>query len=180
MRSLLLAPHNDDEALFASYIIQIYNPLVVILTDSYIQFERGEKACSAQARIGETEAAMRILGANVEFLHIPDKDFNETLCTEALKQYQTEHFKFVFAPALEGGNWMHDVTAQVAAQMFPGTIHYSTYTKDREYPAGHTLVFPTDEMKAKKLEALKCYTSQWNNVCRQYFTAASKDEYFAD
>ena len=56
MVSLFLAPHNDDEALFGAYIIQTYKPLVVILTDSYIQYERGETQCSAAARREESSS----------------------------------------------------------------------------------------------------------------------------
>jgi hypothetical protein len=188
-KRLFLSPHNDDETLFGAHIIQTYDPLVVILTDSFIQYERGEQRCSWQARQHESEAAMRILGAPVEFCHIPDKDFNEDLCTKALSKYapkgteswsEAPAYDMVFAPsATEGGNWMHDVTGQVADKLFPGIVHhYSTYTKDREYPKGDILIYADEAMWAKKLEALKCYYSQMTNVCRMYFETPYKNEYF--
>lgn len=190
MKTLFIAPHNDDEALFGAYIIQVYHPLVLILTDSYIQYERGEKQCSAAARTAESIAAMKILGAEVAFCHVPDKDFDEPLCEKALAPYATKpgpvpydaNYSRVFAPsATEGGNWMHDVTGRIADKLFPGIVnHYSTYTKDREYPAGHTIIAPSDEMRAKKLEALKCYQSQMTNCCRMYFTTTHKEEFLCD
>ena len=183
-RKLFMSPHNDDEALFGAYIIQVYKPLVVILTDSYIQYERGEKMSHKDIRTAESAAAMKILGAEVEFLHIPDKDFNEEVCTLALqpyvpKMYKPSEFDMIFAPsAIEGGNWMHDITGQVADKLWPGLVHhYSTYTKAREYPEGHTLIWATPEMQSKKLEALKCYQSQMVNCCRMYLTTPHKNEY---
>jgi LmbE family N-acetylglucosaminyl deacetylase len=189
MRTLFIAPHNDDESLFGAYIIQIYKPLVVVLTDSYIQYERGEKQSHKDIRTAESAAAMKILSVDVVFSHVPDKDFNAELCEAALVPYATKlstpqppglGYDMVFAPsAVEGGNWMHDVTGQVADKLFPGIVtHYSTYTKTREYPAGHTLIFPSDEMKQKKLQAIACYKSQMENVCRMYLTTPHKDEYF--
>ena len=32
---ILLAPHNDDEALFAAYTIMREHPLVIVVTDGY-------------------------------------------------------------------------------------------------------------------------------------------------
>lgn len=179
MKTLFIAPHNDDEALFGAYIIQTYNPLVVVLTDSYIQYERGEKQCHKDIRTAESAAAMQILGAEVVFCHIPDKEFNAERCEAALLPYVPTLYNNVFSPSpTEGGNWMHDITGQVADKLFPGVSwHYSTYTKSREYPAGHTLIHPTEEMKARKLQAIQCYQSQMTNVCRMYLTTPHKDEY---
>jgi len=191
MKSLFIAPHNDDEALFGSYIIQVYKPLVLVLTDSYIQYERGELQSHWLARRSETLAAMKILDADVVFAGIPDKDFNADLCEKALLPYAMKvntpqppgcGYDMVFSPSpKEGGNWMHDVTGQVANKVFPGiSIHYSTYTKTREYPAGHTLIFPSEVMRQNKLRAIECYKSQMVNVCRMYLTTSHKDEYFCD
>ena len=65
MKSIFLAPHNDDEALFGSFTIIREKPLVVIITDSWIQPNRGEKGCDAETRWNETKKAMEILGAPV-------------------------------------------------------------------------------------------------------------------
>ena len=180
MKTLFLAPHNDDEALFGAYIIQLHKPLVIVVTDSYIQYERGEMLSLWTARRLETLAAMEELDPeiDVDFLGVKDKEFNQELCEAALAPYAAEKYDIVFAPSPnEGGNWMHDVTGQVAAKLFPTVRHYSTYTKSREYPQGMTPVPATEAMKAKKLKAIACYKSQMNNVCRMYLTTPHKDEY---
>jgi LmbE family N-acetylglucosaminyl deacetylase len=180
MKTLFIAPHNDDEALFGAYIIQIYKPRVVVLTDSYIQYERGELKSIWTARRCESLAAMDILdpGSDVDFGSIKDKEFNQELCEAALLPYVGK-FDTVFSPLPnEGGNWMHDVTGQVADKLFPGVSqHYSTYTKSREYPAGITPVAASDEMKIKKLKAIACYKSQMVNCCLQYLMTPHKDEF---
>ena len=187
--NLFLAPHNDDEALFGAYIIQTYKPLVLVVTDSYIQYERGEKACSAEARIAETKAAMTVLGAEVEFLHLPDKSLNAAELRTALMRFIVSEKRFdfngdyrapemTFAPVVEeGGNWAHNVVGEVAGQMFSRLQSYYTYTNKRDYPQGEVRVPATDEMHRKKLEALRCYKSQWANCCRLYFETPQKDEY---
>ena len=120
---------------------------------------------------------MKILDAVIEFCHIPDKDFNESLCAEALQKFGQPDLVFAPLPN-EGGNWMHDVTGQVADKLWPGRVqHYSTYTKDREYPAGKMPFPATDEMKRKKIAAIQCYKSQMANVCRMYLTTPHKEEY---
>lgn len=180
MRTLFLAPHNDDEALFGAYIIQAYKPHVVVLTDSFIQYERGEKLSFWATRRAETLAAMDILnpGVDVGFAGIKDKEFNAELCEAALLPYVGKYDR-VFSPLPnEGGNWMHDVTGQVADKLFPGiSYHYSTYTKDREYPAGNAALFATAEMQIKKLKAIACYKSQMVNCCQMYLMTPHKDEY---
>jgi LmbE family N-acetylglucosaminyl deacetylase len=185
LKTLFLAPHNDDEGLFGAYIIQIYEPRVVILTDSYIQYERGEMTSLWTARRLETLAAMDVLNPEVEvdFAGIPDKEFNAERCEASLLWYTPARsgvvYDRVFSPAPnEGGNWMHDVTGQVADKLFPeASRHYSTYTKDREYPAGVSPIEASEEMKAKKLKAIACYKSQMRNCCRMYLTTPHKDEY---
>jgi LmbE family N-acetylglucosaminyl deacetylase len=184
--NVFIAPHNDDEALFGSYIIQTYKPLVIVVTDSYIQYERGEKACSAEARIAESKAACAILGADVEFLHIPDKCDDEQLKRELTIQLVPrtlgiDNLETVFAPAVEtGGNFQHNLIGSHIAKLYPRQVrHYFTYTRERDFPMGPVKVDATEEMKAKKLAALKCYTSQWANVCRMYFEQPQKDEYLA-
>lgn len=176
--NLFLAPHNDDETLFGSYIIQVYKPLVIVVTDSYIQYERGEKDCSAENRIEESKKACAILGANVKFLHIPDKSDDIFLLQEMKRQIDRHEDGVVFAPAVEeGGNFQHNLVGQFAKDNFQNVRSYYTYTRQRDWPEGPVKVAATDDMKLKKLAALHCYTSQWNNVCKMYFETPHKDEY---
>jgi LmbE family N-acetylglucosaminyl deacetylase len=174
--NLFLSPHNDDEALFGAYIIQIWKPLVLIVTDSYIQPERGDWQCDRETRIAESLAAMQILGVQLEFLHIPDKSFTEDALVLALQRYKD--FDTVFAPAIEGGNLIHDSVGKVADGLYPRVRHYSTYTQIRPYPEGGEQVAATESMKALKLRALECYHSQISlGTTSQYFTTPNKDEY---
>lgn len=177
--NLFIAPHNDDEALFGAYIIQTYKPLVVVVTDSYIQFERGEKECSAENRREESKRACRLLNSPVEFLCIKDTAADETLFSSAMGAlWKYGNVDQVFAPAIEdGGNFQHNIIGRVADELYPDVRHYYTYTRDRNYPSGEVKVEATAAMKAIKIQALAEYHSQWNNCCRMYFTQDNKDEY---
>jgi len=175
--NLFLSPHNDDEALFGAYIIQTWKPLVLIVTDSYIQPERGEKNCDKETRIAESIAAMKILGAQIDFLHIPDKSFNEDILSAALQNYK-QGIDIAFAPAIEGGNPIHDVVGRVADRLFSNVKHYSTYSKTRLYPEGSEKVESSEFMKALKIQALACYRSQITlGTTSIFFTTSHKDEY---
>jgi hypothetical protein len=39
---VFLSPHHDDETLFGAFTLLRERPLVVIVTDSYVQFNRGD------------------------------------------------------------------------------------------------------------------------------------------
>jgi len=65
---ILIAPHNDDEVLFAAYTLMRNRLHVVIVTDSYIQEERGDIGCDAETRRQESIKACALLGCSVSFL----------------------------------------------------------------------------------------------------------------
>ena len=178
-KSILLATHNDDETIFASYIIQIFKPLVVIVTDSYVQWQEG---ISPKQRIDETKKAMDVLGASTTFLHIRDTEIGLPATIHSLVNLLTSFkpCKLVFAPAIEGGNEQHDLIGQIADEVFGDKVkHYHAYTKNRIYPFGKFKVQATTQMKKNKLLALDCYQSQINRKkTRPYFTCEYKDEYY--
>lgn len=156
MNKIFLAPHNDDEVLFGTYTILKEKPLVIICTDSYIEFERGD-GVTKEERIEETKRAMDILGAKVEFLHIPDNQITEEILEEKLKDYKAD---IVFAPAIEdGGNPIHNLVGKVASKLFP-TTHYMTYNRENTKKKGNIMIYSTEEEKKIKEKALKCYPSQ--------------------
>lgn len=156
MNKIFLAPHNDDEALFGAYTILREKPLVVICTDSYIEFERGD-GITKEERIEETKRAMDIMGVKVEFLHIPDNQITEDILEKRLKDYKVDT---VYAPAIEeGGNPTHNLVGKVAKKLFE-TIHYTTYTKENTKTKGKIMLYPTPEERDKKKKALNCYPSQ--------------------
>lgn len=166
-KSLLLAPHNDDEALFASYIILKHKPLVCVVTDSYRQELRGD-AITKEQRISETEMAMDILDADVKFLHIPDNAIGDD-ALDAL-----DDFEVVYAPQPEfGGNPDHNKIGELAKNKWKNVIFYSTYTAQRPYPHGEPIPY-TDEMYKLKMMALDSYQSQLNMSNKYYFDMMRK------
>lgn len=174
--SIFLAPHNDDEALFGAYTLMREKPLVIIVTDSFIQPERGEINCTAEIRRQETINAMAIAGCPVVFLGIKDKELTEELLIERLKPFNPE---VVYAPAIHGGNAHHDMVGRVARQLFPGrSRHYTTYTKLDLYTTGSTEIRPTEHEKALKTKMLNCYESQlalpWQKTLFHHWNGANE------
>lgn len=156
---LALCPHNDDEALFLAYTLIREKPLVVIITDSYIQPNRGEVGCSAEERRVETIRAMDVLKCPVVFLGIKDTELNEEELIRRLRPFVGD-WEEVYAPAIQGGNPQHDLIGAVARRVFPSITRYTTYTKTELWTKGDKEVIPTEEEKALKIKALNCYTSQ--------------------
>lgn len=167
MKSFFLSPHNDDEALFGAYTIMREKPLVIICTDSYIQEIRGDGVLAIE-RIKESKDAMKILGAKIEFLHIPDNNVSIDILIEKLKGYKA---KTVYAPAIEfGGNRTHNLVGQAADELFNNVKHYMTYgSADYTKTTGSELIIPTEEEKALKAKALACYKSQFKTQCVNFF-----------
>lgn len=157
IKKILFSPHNDDEALFASYTLLREKPLVVICTDSYIQYERGDQITAEQRR-NETREAMKILGCDVIFLGIKDTELTPENLEKALSHFTAD---VVYAPAIQGGNAQHDLVGTVANKLF-SPIFYTTYTKSVLWTTGsRELVGSPEEMELKN-KALDCYTSQIN------------------
>jgi|GEM_PF-2609949 len=178
---MFLAPHNDDEALFGAFTIMRERPLVIIVTDSYIQQLRGDGITAEQRRL-ETKSAMKKLGVECCFLGIPDNNITREILINTIKaapRYMKE-VKIVFAPMIEGGNKIHDLVGEVAEKMFSNVLHYSTYTKTRPYSLGDIEVEPTHKEQALKNEVLEEYHTQKNHKYdKVYFQEAkNRSEYF--
>lgn len=159
-RTIFLAPHNDDEALFGAYTLMRTKPLVIVCTDSYIQPQRGDLGCTAEIRRQETINAMKLLGCPVVFLGIKDTELTEENLKERL---QFLHPDTVYAPAFQGGNAQHDIVNKVARELFGRNVEqYTTYTKTELWTKGSWEVEPTEKEKQLKNQALDCYKSQIN------------------
>src|SRR3990167_10676740 len=115
MNNLLLAPHNDDEALFASYIILRWKPKVLIITDSHIHEAKFGESRGIVARRKESEEAMKILGVEVDFLGIPDNGLYLDNLIVNLEDYGNPDGK-IFAPAKQGGHKDHDTVSEAATR----------------------------------------------------------------
>lgn len=157
---LWLSPHPDDETLFGAFTLMREKPLVVIVTDSYVQQNRGENI-TPQQRFQESVNAMKILGCSVMRLGIRDDIINELALTDRLAWFK--NFKTVYAPALQGGNPVHDLVGEVALRVFGDKIkQYSTYAKGEWFTPGTKEIIPTSEELTLKEKALACYKSQIN------------------
>ena len=171
--SYLLAPHNDDEALFASYTIMRFKPKVIVVTRSIKQETRHIRY---HTRNNETRLAMETLGVEFELFDIPETELTVDNLSERL---QTLTANIIFAPALQGGHPHHDIVCIASDNVFGGkVIHYATYTKDNLTPVGNIEIIPTQEEIELKNKALDCYASQfpWN---QSHFDAVrNKSEYW--
>lgn len=158
---IFLSVHNDDEALFASYSLMRIRPLVIVITDSHIQPERGHKGCTAEIRRKETVAAMNIIGCPVVFLGIKDTELTEEILRERLKGFNPETF---YIPAIhEGGNPQHNLVGKVALELFgyKKCERYCTYVNgDFNIVQGGWEVKPTHTEMELKNKMLDCYKSQ--------------------
>ncbi len=158
---ILLSCHNDDESLYAGYTLMRHKPLVIIVTDSYIQPRRGDVGCTAEIRRQETIEAMQLVGCPVVFLGIKDAELREGGLRERLKVFNPET---VYIPALQGGNPQHDLVNKVALELFgrQRCEQYSTYSKTQLYiPEGYEIK-PTQVEIELKNKMLDCYISQLN------------------
>ena len=160
MRSLFISPHNDDESLFGAYTLMREKPLVLVVTDSFIQPLRGDIGCSAEDRRSESVEAAKVLGCPIAFLGIKDTELTEDILTERLKPYLECHFERIYAPSIQGGNVQHDIVGAVARKVFPSITRYTTYTKTELWTPEGQEVVPNEGEKALKVKALNCYKSQ--------------------
>lgn len=159
--SLLLSPHDDDNALFASFICLREKPLIIICTDAYIQDQRGEINCDHETRANETKEACKILGCPVIRLGIRDDAFTEEALVKALRGFSG--FDKIYAPALQGGNPQHDIVSRACTGVFKERLrYYTTYSRQELWTTGKEEVIPTWDELNTKYKALECYKSQIN------------------
>lgn len=159
MKSLFISPHNDDETLFGAFTLLREKPLVLVVTDSFIQYKRGDGITDIQRR-NETISAMKILDCPVVFGNIRDDDCKDQFLLNLFNNFTA--FEKVYAPAVYGnGNPHHDMIGVIAKLIYGDkVVFYSTYTKDNLYMTGKTEIIPTQEELELKSKALQCYKSQ--------------------
>lgn len=154
----LIAPHQDDEILFCSYTLMREKPIIISITDSYIQPNRGDIACEADIRRQETINAATMIGCPVVFLGIKDTDLTEGVLRERLRPFNPYA---VYIPALQGGNAQHDLISTVCSSLWGERCeHYCTYTKTELYTTGAIEIKPTQEEIDMKNRMLDCFKSQ--------------------
>ncbi len=143
--NLLLAPHPDDETLFAAYTLLEHHPLVVVC------YPGAERHGASEKRMAELADAMRVL--DCDWMPPPAVDLESSL-----RCYDPEH---VWAPyPEEGGHSAHNRVGELAVELWPGRVTwYTTYTEEGRSTAG-ALVSPKDGWQEIKVRALNCYASQ--------------------
>ena len=154
----LLAPHNDDEGLFATYICLRLKPLIVVVTDGTQHQEKF--GISIETRRRESEAAAKILGCRISFAGWPDDDY------KVRQMVGQKYSGTILAPALQGGNIHHDQISRY------GDIQYATYTKTNLTPflPDGIQITPTPEEEQIKEKVLACYKSQ-HEINKVHFEA---------
>lgn len=158
MNAIFISPHNDDEALFGAYTLMRSNKIpVLVVTDSYIQKERGDGIGWWQRR-EETSWAMKMVGSPVIFGGIADTEINEQNLSELLRKLRG--FDFAYIPAVQGGNRHHDLIGSVAPRFFKNHFKYTTYTPTELWTTGDIEIVPTKEEMALKNKMLDSYQTQ--------------------
>lgn len=142
--SVFLAPHCDDETLFGAFTLLREKPLVVIVYD-----------CGPE-REAETEAALKILGCDVEHWRLP-LDASEEYLAFAIRTLETTT---IYAPLPEdGGQPQHNLIGRLARDSGRSVVSYLTYTDAGKSTHGNRVPVELDWIRLKLL-ALACYPSQ--------------------
>jgi LmbE family N-acetylglucosaminyl deacetylase len=160
LNSLFISSHNDDSELFGSYTLLREKPLVLVVTDSFVQYNRGD-GITAEQRRNETIAATKILGCPVLFAGLRDDTLSEAKLRILFKDFS--NFDKIYAPAIiENGNVQHNMIGKVAKEFWPDLIAYMTYSKTDLWKNGSVEIKPIQEEIDLKNKALNCYSSQIN------------------
>lgn len=152
-RALLVAPHADDETLFAAYLVQRYDAFVVCVYD--------------EGRAGEFMAAARMLGVGAAQMSAQKGESEEGIeshlwgLAESLSEVLTGP---IIVPAERiAGHEEHNIVARCCERVFEGhrLIRYLTYAprgqRDRD---GNPSEPDHPDCITKKLAAMSCYASQ--------------------
>lgn len=158
---LFIEPHQDDATLYGFYTLLRVKPLIVSVTSSFIQPERGEMGCDAETRNREAIEAAKIAGCPIVFLNIRDTELTEEILRDRLKGFNPET---VYIPAQhENGNPQHNLIGKVALELFghKKCEQYCTYVRgDFNIVKGSYEVKPIHNEAQLKNQALDCFKSQ--------------------
>lgn len=171
MTALLLAPHYDDETLFAAYTVIRHAPHVLTcMGDAQIQASRGGPSC--EERRAESVTACQILGADSHSWlpvrdDVPDAEALESL----LREFAVTSWDVVFAPAWEdGGHDDHNLVADLAGHIFGDVTRYMTYRRGYGRSESPHEAQVERGYRSVKLMAMACYSSQIElDSCRPWF-----------
>lgn len=171
MTPLLLAPHNDDETLFASFICLRENPHVIVVLRSQVQEDRF--GISADQRERETDLAMSELYCTWEQWPTLDAEPDWEEVDRRLVTFRNFFApSHVYVPAWEvNGHAHHNIVGDLARSVFglENITHYLTYTTAGKSTWGVPVEYEP-EWVARKMSALTCYRSQASLAnCAEHF-----------
>ena len=151
MNALLVAPHADDESLFACYLALRLRARVVVCLDSGL------------IRFLELTDAMDVLGCEWSMIRTPEDDPNWGLVQSTI-EWDAKDATTLIAPAYEdGGHEHHNRVARIVDELdHPHVVRYLTYVRGRGRSTG-VEVPSSQPMRDLKLAALLCYQSQIKN-----------------
>lgn len=172
---LLVAPHADDETLFAAYVQLAFSPEVVVC----LQGRRARHLPRNAVRESESLAACNVLGTRVGFVPSPCDPPDWPLVEEVLRGWGDP--QRVFAPLPEpGGHRQHNQIGNLAHSLWPDrTTFYATY-RDLEKSTTGTPIEVQDGWFAKKAAALSCYRSQHSKPDTAFHFHRDQTEYLSD
>jgi LmbE family N-acetylglucosaminyl deacetylase len=181
--SVLLAPHHDDESLFASFLILRYRPLVVtVLGRAERQAQHGYPGgpIPGSIREQETAEAMRLLDARWVSWEFSDLNPDWPAISRAIAELAGS-FDRCFAPAVEDeGHGQHNHVGALALAHFgrDRVTAYTTYRNGYGRSGGEQVPFDPD-WPVLKLRALACYESQIRCPSTGHHFLAGLREYVA-
>lgn len=166
MSALFLAPHNDDETLFGSFLICEFRPDVIVCLRSHVQEQR-YGILAHDREIETTSALEELLGGPGQapwsqwpFLDsAPDWD---ELRASLERVASRGDYDLVFAPEPElHGHEHHNAVGNIVREVFGElVVGYLTYTRSGGRSRGGTEIVPEPEWVERKHRALACYRSQ--------------------
>lgn len=181
MKTILLAPHADDETLFAAWTVLRHRPDVAVVL-----------APKETERFDEAACAVALLGADLCWLpfteHRPDWDGVAGCFDELAARYDrcyAPSFDFEANGHVEGveprlgwGVFQHDMVGKLAKRVFgERTVAYCTYTRWGGRQVGVEVAFEPEWLSVK-LRAMACYASQHvNEATRSWFIAPDLREW---
>lgn len=179
---LAIAPHRDDaELTCGGTLIRAVDAGHAVGIIDLTQGEMGTRG-SAALRLAESEAAARVMGLAVrENLGLPDAGIRNDDDTRARLVQRIRHLRprVVIAPAARGRHPDHRRAAELVrdacflaglAKYAPGDapafrpfklLHAIAYREDALKP---TFIVDVSEQFARKLEAIRCYASQFDGA----------------
>lgn len=176
---VVISPHNDDEVLFTGYTLMRHRPQVIVVTDSFIQDERGDVGCDMETRRNESISACAFLGCPVSFLGIRDTELTERELKKRLKNIEADT---IYIPAYhKDGNAQHNLINKVCLEVFPKEKieQYCSYSRNDLMIKGNYEVKPTKEEMERKNKAMNFYVSQINldSMASHFEFIRNKSEY---